>query len=76
MKIHHVCERGEMHTQIWWGNLRERNHLKDPGVDGRIKLKFILKKPDGRVWNGFIWLMMGEQKVAGFCKRGNETSSS
>ena len=21
---------------VWWGNLRERDHLEDLGVDGRI----------------------------------------
>jgi hypothetical protein len=26
--------RGEVHTGIWWGNLRERDHLGDPDVDG------------------------------------------
>jgi len=31
-------ERGEVHTGFWWGNLRERNQLEDPGVDGRIIL--------------------------------------
>jgi hypothetical protein len=25
-------------------------------VDGRIRLKCILKKCDGRVWTGFVWL--------------------
>ena len=29
------------------GNLREREHLKDPGVDGRIILKWILEKLHG-----------------------------
>jgi len=24
---------------IWWGNLRERNHLENSGVDGRRVLK-------------------------------------
>ena len=24
---------------VWWENMRERNHLEDPGVDGRIILK-------------------------------------
>jgi len=23
-------------SRYWWGNLRERDHLKDPGVDARI----------------------------------------
>jgi len=25
--------------RVWWGSLRERDHLKDPGVDGRIILR-------------------------------------
>ena len=36
-----------MHTRFWWGNLRERSHLEDPCVDGRIVLKWIFKKRDG-----------------------------
>jgi len=35
---------GELHTEFWWGNLRERNHLEDLGVEGRIMLKRIFKK--------------------------------
>jgi len=30
--------RGEAYTGFWWGNMRERDHLGDPGVDGRIIL--------------------------------------
>jgi len=31
-----VLEIGEADTGFWWRNLRERDHLEDPGVDGRI----------------------------------------
>jgi len=31
--------RGEVYTGLWWGNMRERDHLKGPGVDGRVKLR-------------------------------------
>jgi hypothetical protein len=36
-----VCERGEMHREFWWGNLKPRDYLEDLGVDGRMKLKCI-----------------------------------
>ena len=25
-----------MYTAFWWGNLRERDHLEDTGLDGRV----------------------------------------
>ena len=31
--------RGEVYTGFWWGNLRERDNLEDPGIDGRIILR-------------------------------------
>jgi hypothetical protein len=30
--------RGEAYAGFWWGNLRERDHLGNPGVDGKMDL--------------------------------------
>jgi hypothetical protein len=36
--------RGEAYIGFWWVNLRERAHLGNPGVDGRIISKMDLQK--------------------------------
>jgi hypothetical protein len=35
--------RREVHRGLWWGNLRERDHLEDLVVCGRIILNLIVK---------------------------------
>jgi len=43
-----------VYTGFWWGNLRD-----DPGIDGRIILRWIFRKWDVRAWTGLIWLRIG-----------------
>jgi len=52
-----MCGR-EVDTGIWLGNLKERDHLEDQGIDV-IVLKFILKKYIRRTWTSIIWLWVG-----------------
>ena len=36
--------RGEAYTGFWWGNVRERDHLGDPGLGGSIIVRWIFRK--------------------------------
>jgi hypothetical protein len=47
------------HTEVCSIDLQGRAHSRDLGVDGRVILKWIFKRLDGKVWNGFIWLRIG-----------------
>ena len=38
------CKGTEVRRTFWWKKMKERDTLKDAGVDGRIMLKWILKK--------------------------------
>ena len=49
----------EVNTRFLWGNLRERDHLEDQGVDGRIILRWIFRKWDVVAGTGSIWLKIG-----------------
>jgi hypothetical protein len=55
--VRHVARMGrrEACMGFWWGNLRERDHWGDPGVDGRIILGWILRKWDVVLGTGLGW---------------------
>ena len=44
-----VWGRSEMHTGLWWGNLKEKV-LGRPRLQGGIILKWIIKKCDGGLY--------------------------
>ena len=48
-----------VHTEFWYGNLRERDHFENVGVDMRIILKWALKTLDEESLTGLIWLRIG-----------------
>jgi hypothetical protein len=52
---------GEMRSvyRVLVGNLRKRDHLEDPVVDGRIILRWIFRKWDVGAWTGSSWLRRG-----------------
>jgi hypothetical protein len=47
-----------IYAGFWWGKLRERDHLGDPGLDGRIILKCIFRMWDG----GMEWLDVAQDR--------------
>ena len=58
--------REAVYTGFWWGNPRERDHLEDPGIDGRIILRWIVKKWD--VGRGLDQSGSGKGQVADSCE--------
>ena len=54
-----ACGEREAHTGFGYGNLKERDHLGDPGVDGRIILRWIFRKWDV---GGIDWLELAQDR--------------
>jgi hypothetical protein len=48
-----------VYTEFWWGKLRDRDHLQDPSIDGRIILRWIVREWNVRAWTGSMGLGIG-----------------
>jgi hypothetical protein len=42
-----------MYTRLLWENLRDRDHLGDPGIYGTFK------NCDVGIWTGLLWFRIG-----------------
>jgi len=60
-----------VHAGIWWRILRKNDHLEDPGLGGRIILRWLFRKWDG----GMDWIELAQDRDRWWA-RGNGPSSS
>jgi hypothetical protein len=54
--IKHAWERREMCTRFWWESQKERDHLEEQGIDGKMGPEWILGRLAGGVRIGLYWL--------------------
>jgi hypothetical protein len=54
----HAWERGETCTGFWWESPKERDHLGDRCVDGRMGSKWTL----GRLFGGVEWIQLAQDR--------------
>jgi hypothetical protein len=59
---------------FWWGNMRERDHWGEQGVDGRMILGWNIRK--WHVRYELDWAGSGQRQVARSCKCGNKLLGS
>ena len=45
--------------RILVGKPEGKNHMGDPGLDGRLILRWIFRKWESGVWTGSMWLRIG-----------------
>jgi hypothetical protein len=57
---HGACmgKKREVHTGFWRGTLRKRDNLEDPGVDGRIIIRWVFWKCNG----GMDWFDLAQDR--------------
>jgi hypothetical protein len=63
-----------MRTKFWSENLKGRDHLEDPGIDGRITVECMWGSRVGKC--GLDSCDSGQGPIEGCCEHGNELSGS
>jgi hypothetical protein len=48
-----------VYTRVWSGNLKNKDHLENPGVDRKIILRWIFRKWNVGAWTESMWLRTG-----------------
>jgi hypothetical protein len=68
----HAWERREKCTRFWWESPKERDHLEDQGVGGKMESEWIL------AWGGVDWIRLAQDwdQWQGCCECGDEPSGS
>jgi hypothetical protein len=59
---------------VWWKELKVVDNLEETRVEGKIKIKWVLKKLCGIGVIGFIWIKIWQ--LEGRCESGNARSDS
>jgi hypothetical protein len=54
-----VWDTAEVHTGFRWGDLRERGHVEDLGVDVKNNIKMDLQEVG---WGGMDWVALVEDR--------------
>jgi hypothetical protein len=54
-----MCGGGRGVYRVLVGNLKEGNHLEDPGVDERVILRWVFRKWDVGAWTGTMRFRIG-----------------
>jgi len=51
-----------VYTGFWWENLKERDHLEDAGIDGRIIFKMDIQEVG---CEGMNWIDVAQDRTCG-----------
>jgi hypothetical protein len=54
----HAWERREKCKKFWWESPKERDHLEDKGVDGKMGSEWILQDWLGVMW----WIQLAQDR--------------